>query len=76
MADETEFAALERNLRNATEQFKLAEQRESYARKERCDAQNALNAAQRQIDAYLEKLRLSAPPDSDWKRSKIKREAA
>jgi hypothetical protein len=73
MTKESELAALERNLANALQQFKLAEGSESYARRERCDAQNTLNAAQKQLDAYLKKLRDAAPRESDWGQERTKK---
>ena len=72
MSDETELAALERNLRNATEELEKANMREGAARRARCDAQNAVNAAQRQLDAYIETLRTSAPADTDWAIKRMK----
>ena len=66
MSEQSELVALERNLKAALDAFKAAEQAESCARKARCDAQNTLNTAQRQFDAYVNKLRSSAPRESDW----------
>lgn len=70
MTKETELVALERNLREAMEALKRAELAEAAARRERCDAQNLLNTAQKQFDAHLVKLRQEAPRESDWGRAR------
>jgi hypothetical protein len=66
MTKETELSALERNLAEATETYARADKAYELARKDRTNAQNALNAAQRQMDACLKKLREGAPRESDW----------
>jgi hypothetical protein len=66
MTNESELAALERNLKYATDRYNEAAKAEQLASKQRCSTQNDMNAAQRQLDDYLKKLRDGAPIDSDW----------
>jgi predicted nucleic acid-binding Zn-ribbon protein len=66
MTEATELVALERNLKEAQSAFERAAKALSSARSDEIRAKNDLNAAQKQIDNYLKKLRDGAPKESDW----------
>lgn len=53
-------------LRLATEAANAAKAIEDQARRAHTDARNRLNAAQRAIDSALQRMKASAPRESDW----------
>jgi hypothetical protein len=55
-------------LENATEVHKDLRRKADVASMQACDALNAVNTAQKRLDAALEKLKQEAHRDTDWKR--------
>lgn len=66
MNNQPKLATLESDLAAALERFEQAQRDEEQASRRRCDAQNALNAVQKKLDARVAELREEAPANSDW----------
>jgi hypothetical protein len=57
---------LERNLKDALDRYDKAKSARAVADRNELAARNNLNAAQKQLDTYVRKLRDAAPSGSDW----------
>jgi hypothetical protein len=66
--DMTDIGTLAASVETATRAYEGCKRAESVARGETCTALNALNEAQRRLDAKLAEMRKAAPSDSDWSR--------
>ena len=69
MSEKT-LAELVYELEGAVADHASAKRTEEAARNEATDALNALNSAQKAVDAHMEKLRKDAPHNSDWKQTR------
>jgi uncharacterized protein YukE len=65
--DAQELAKLGQNLREAEEAFQAADRAEDEARRTRTNALNRLNDHQKELDAFIEKLKAASPSAGDWK---------
>lgn len=70
MAEEpVSITELHAKLLKSQQDYEQRKKEAAFASREETIALNALNAAQKAFDAVVDKLKQSAPRDSDWKRN-------
>lgn len=71
MSKKPTITRLERELREAADEYARAANATSFAQSRECVALNALNRAQAALDEAVAELKKNAPRDSDWSRRRF-----